>query len=51
MANEPIYAPQAQKALVGWEHLIKRKAPRDIASVVRAGNRLKALTSTQRTKR
>lgn len=51
MANEAEYGPQAQKAFRDWEHLVKKEAPRQVASLVRAGRQLRALSSTRRTKR
>lgn len=51
MANQPVYAPQAQKEFAHWERFVKREMPTRVREVVRVGTALRALTATRKGKR
>lgn len=51
MANQPVYAPQAQKEFAHWERFVKREMPARMREVVRIGSDLRALTAIRKGKR
>ena len=51
MANQPVYAPQAQKEFAHWERFVKREMPATMRQVVRMGTSLRGLTATNKGKR